>query len=169
MKSKLKNAVEQYQCPGCVGGSNISCYKGDNTQCTKHVAGTVIYPAIGTIFLGMSTGFNRKGNDENLVIGMFNKLSEWGEYDKFNVPCWKYKDKSGNTLVRGLSPRLNKTFLHVFLEDCMTDINCLEITENDISKMDQKKIYVFLEYTSYTIIFKKDRNKIDKFLIAKEE
>ena len=129
-------AVEQYQCPGCICGSDIECYqKGNNLGCNKHVTGTIM-PAIGKIFLGLPIGFSRIGPVEKMKICIFKRLSDGWGYDKFNVPAWKHKDKYGNVLVRGISPRINFPFLHIFLEDCMKDIDCLEITEDEISEMD---------------------------------
>jgi len=58
----------------------------------------------------------------------------WG-YNTFNVPAWKYL-KDGHTFVRGMSPRVNLLFIHVFLEDCMDKIECLEITEKIAEEMD---------------------------------
>jgi hypothetical protein len=91
----------------------------------------------------MPTGFNRlgkmQGKPEYLKINIFESYAHlnsiWG-YDKFNIPCWKYCDEDGNTIVRGLCPRRNEPFLHVILEDCRDKINCLEITKEDIERMD---------------------------------
>ncbi len=133
----IKKAVEEYQCPGCVVGSDISCYeKGYNEACKRHVVGTSGYPAIGRFFLGMPRGFNRLGPCNEQTIKIFRKLEDGWTYDKFNVPVWKYKDQNGNVIVRGISPRINFPFIHVFLEDCLGEIKCLEITEKDISEMD---------------------------------
>ena len=32
MDIKIKNAIETYQCPGCVEGHDISCYEKDNNR-----------------------------------------------------------------------------------------------------------------------------------------
>ena len=40
------------------------------------------------------------------------------------------------TLVRGFIPRRNEPFLHIFLENCLDKIDCLEITNEDIEDMD---------------------------------
>jgi len=63
-------------------------------------------------------------------------FKENGFYDNFNVPCWKHLDKHGNTLVRGLKPRLNMPFLHIYLGDVRDQVECLEITKEDIDNMD---------------------------------
>ena len=62
--------------------------------------------------------------------------SDGGKYDKLNIPVWKHLDKHGNTLVRGLIPRRNEPFLHIFLENCISQIHCLEISNEDIKNMD---------------------------------
>jgi hypothetical protein len=60
----------------------------------------------------------------------------WKEYNNFNRPVWKHLDKHGNTLVRGLMPRRNEPFLHIFLENCISQIHCLEISKDEIDEMD---------------------------------
>jgi len=138
MKDKFKKAIEEYQCSGCVRGSNIQCYEkskeSDQIKCSKHVVGTSTL-GIGRFLLGMPKGFNRVlGNNEFCIYGRF--LSSSWVYDKFNVPVWKHLTKNGHTLVRGVCPRINTLFIHVFLEDCISEIDCLEITQSDIYGMD---------------------------------
>lgn len=136
INSKIKAAVEEYQCPGCVCGSGTSCYEqSDNEACKKHVAGTMI-TGIGLIFLGMPTGFNRLGACDKTKINIFSELKDGWGYDLYNVPVWKYKDRLGNTIVRGICPRTNFPWIHIFLTDCMEEIGCQEITEKELSKMD---------------------------------
>lgn len=138
MKEEIKKAVENYQCPGCVWGSDISCYEycsEKGVECQKHAAGTTISP-IGRVFLGMPKGFNRLGVCDETEISIFEKFEDsWG-YDKFNVPVWKYLDDNGNTLVRGLCPRVNYPFIHIFIGNVLSKIDCMEITRQDIDKMD---------------------------------
>lgn len=135
--NKTKLMVEEYQCPGCVVGSSFECYEnnGIGVECTKHIVGTTIFPRIGRIFLGMPKGFCRLGQDDALKINIFNHTDEF-VYDWLNVPVWKHLDKHGNTLVRGISPRINSPFLHIFIGDFMNKIDCHEITENDLGKID---------------------------------
>ena len=140
MEEKIKNAIEEYQCSGCVAGSDTSCFSPYTigVGCGKHCAGTTIWGS-GKIFLGMPTGFNRLGESEKLIPVIFEKFDS-SEYNKFNIPVWKYL-KDGHTFVRGFRPRRNETFLHIFLEDCLNKftgfgIDCLEITETDIDEMD---------------------------------
>ncbi len=137
MEDSIKKAVEEYQCPGCVCGGDTECYeKGDGIECGKHVAGTTAFPVAGRFFLGMPIGFCRTANIENFKLYMFERLEDCWGYDKYNVPAWKHLDENGNTLVRGISPRVNMPFIHVILGDCMVGIDCLEVTKEDIDAMD---------------------------------
>jgi hypothetical protein len=148
MKDNIKEAIEEYQCPGCVSGCDISCFKKDeineSAACGKHTAGTMSF-GTGAFFLGMPKGFNRLGHphenpDANLGIAIYETREDgWQEptgYKKWNIPVWKYLNEKGHTFVRGLSPRTNRPFLHVYLEDCMDQIDCLEITQEDVDYMD---------------------------------
>lgn len=137
LDEKIKTAVEEYQCPGCVCGGDTTCYqpKSGSEACGKHVAGTMIF-GIGRIFLGMPKGFNHLGPSEDMKINIFRELKEGWGFDFLNVPVWKFKDEHGNTLVRGLSPRTASPFLHIFLEDCMKEIDCIEITEKELEEID---------------------------------
>lgn len=140
MKEEIKDAIERYQCPGCITGSDISCFEksdyGDG--CGKHRSGTMIGGA-GKIFLGMPKGFNRLGvglgGEENMKLRVFSRYEE-RLFDQWNVPTWKHLNEHGHTLVRGLMPRRNEPFLFVILENCIDKINCLEITDTDIQGMD---------------------------------
>lgn len=138
MDKTIKDAIERYQCPGCVGGSDTSCYeKGDSLGCKNHCAGTMGFPVMGRFFLGLPTGFCRLGTCDSTKINIFRSLkeSDWS-YDKFNVFVWKYLDEYGNTITKGLSPRINFPWIHIFLENCIKDIDCIEITTKDLNKMD---------------------------------
>jgi len=139
MKDVLKKAIEEYQCSGCFVGSDISCYKKSTlggSGCGKHCAGTIIMPLIGTVLLGLPTGFNRLGNSKDLKPNIFEKWEDGWGYNIFNVPVWKYLDKNGNTLVRGISPRLNAPFIHIFIGNHIEKIDCLEITNENLNEMD---------------------------------
>ena len=143
MDKKVSVAVERYQCSGCISGSDTSCFKENvagGIGCGEHFSGTII-SGVGKVFLGLPKGFNRLGNLEKMKPIIFKSFkdfaeSDWKEYNNFNRPVWKHLDKLGNTLVRGLMPRRNEPFLHIFLENCISQIHCLEITQNDIDQMD---------------------------------
>lgn len=139
---KGQKAVENYQCTGCLKGSSTKdgCYKkSGDSSCLSHIPGTMIL-GLGKILLGYPKGFNRMGPVEKMNTQIFQDEKEfsntWGEYDKFNVPVWKYKSEEGHVIVRGLSPRTNSPFIHIFLYDRMDKINCLEITKQDLEGMD---------------------------------
>ena len=137
MEKKIKKAIEEYQCSGCISGHNTECFEKCDTGigCGKHYAGTLMIP-VGKFFLGMPKGFNRLGKIEDMHPYIFNERNEWGEYNKFNIPVWKHLDENGNTIVRGLQPRLNAPFIHIILKDALSEIDCLEITADEIKEMD---------------------------------
>jgi hypothetical protein len=137
MKREIKKAIEEYQCSGCVVGHNTSCFEQNEAGvgCGKHVAGTIM-SGVGTLFLGMPKGFNRLGVHAEMKPIIFDTFasSDW-QYNKFNIPAWKYLF-NGHTFVRGMMPRRNEPFLHVFLEDCLDKIDCRLITQDDTDQMD---------------------------------
>jgi len=131
-----KSAVEEYQCSGCISGSNTTCYEKSDygTGCGSHSAGTFI-SNIGKVFLGLPKGFNRVGKAADTKIRIFETYDN-STYDMFNIPTWKYLNNSGHTIVRGIMPRRNEPFIHIFLTNCIEEIKCLEITEENINNMD---------------------------------
>ena len=54
---------------------------------------------------------------------------------KYKKPLWKYLDKHGNTLVKGIRIDCNKIFFYVFMGDVMDKIDCAEITQNEIDDL----------------------------------
>lgn len=137
MDSKFKLAIEDYQCSGCVSGSDISCFKNKtdgSIGCGDHHSGTIT--SDGKIFLGMPKGFNRLGEYTRLSLNIYDTFESYGKYDMWNIPVWKHLSKAGHTFVRGIIPRKNEPFIHIFLENCIDQINCLEITQDDIDYMD---------------------------------
>jgi hypothetical protein len=138
--------IKEYQCSGCSCGSSPSdgCFKKSTilgSGCGAHNPGTMFFgDCMNTIFLGMPTGFNRVGpmDTKSLPLFVFATPEESAEfpYDKFNVPVWKHRTTDGHTLVRGMSPRRNCPFIHVHLHDCMADIDCIEISQDEIDLMD---------------------------------
>ena len=135
MESKHKIAIEEYQCSGCVCGNDTECYEqsDNNIGCNKHCAGTTLMPG-GRIFLGMPKGFNKVGPRGNeLKIQIFDKYDDMWEMDYLNVPIWKHLDKNGNTIIKGLSPRIMYPFLFVILENCLDKITCHELTKENLA------------------------------------
>jgi hypothetical protein len=131
--------IEEYQCPGCVSGSDTGCgaFKPaeEGVGCGGHVAGTRGI-GIGLVLLGMPKGFMRCGFEEhNCKPRIFEKITD--QFDLFNVPVWKWKNEQGHVFVRGLQPRKNMTFLLVFLSpEGYDDIKCHELTAEELEKMD---------------------------------
>lgn len=143
LSKKAKKAIKEYQCTGCIDGQPFLCYQNVSSsnpgiECTRHIPATMI-SNIGIIYLGLPKGFNRVGLEQkNMTFRIFESFSDYiWRYDMYNIPVWKYLHKEfGNTIVRGMNPRLNEGWLHIFLEDCMAEIHCLEITDDDIKNMD---------------------------------
>ena len=136
MDQKLKETIEEYQCSGCVVGSDIECFKphGGGKGCGAHLAGTLL-SGIGKIFLGLPKGFCRLGFYNNMIPRIY---TEWEEdqYNMWNMPVWKHLDTNGNTLVRGMCPRTNWPFIDIFIGDVRDKIECLEITQEQVNAMD---------------------------------
>ena len=140
MEENVKQAIENYQCPGCIKGHNIECFEPHHSGlgCGKHKAGTILL-SLGPIFLGMPKGFNRLGEQTTLKPYIYNTFSEvegWKLGEKFNIPVWKHLTKEGHTLIRGIMPRINNGFILIIFEDCVDRVECIEITEKDIQEMD---------------------------------
>lgn len=118
-----QHMIEEFQCPGCVAGSDIKCgafkfSKNNGVCCTGHVPGTMIL-GLGSILLGMPKGFNRVGDwrgeggftRDDSRIRLFTK-GEAPEWNDLNVPVWAMVEK-GYLYVRTYSPRTNRTFIDV--------------------------------------------------------
>lgn len=138
MEEKNKSAIKEYQCSGCFRCCNDLdgfIKSSDGIGCGNHSAATIMCG--GPIYLGLPKGFNRLGLFKDMSINIFNDYDScsW-QFDKFNIPVWKHLNEKGHTIVRGMMPRLNEPIIHIFLEDCMDKIYCLEITKEDISNMD---------------------------------
>jgi hypothetical protein len=111
--------VEQFICPGCVGGSDTKCgsyepnprHKIEST-CIKHVVGTSSL-GFGSFALGLPKGFCRAGF-EPITMRHHNTMyiNCWLEgthpdWDKLNVPVWAMEE-DGFLYVRTYSPRINE-------------------------------------------------------------
>jgi len=132
-------AIENYQCPGCVSGSNTKCGQFENKMgCNRHCPGTAIL-GVGHILLGMPRGFNkiRENKVRIYIFNTFDELSSSFENFNFlNMPIWKFKDKFNNTLIRIFMPRISTSCIAVVLEDCIDKIECFEITDNELKEID---------------------------------
>lgn len=135
MKNKIKEAIETYQCPGCINGSDITCFTPhEGFGCGNHRSGTMML-SIGKIFLGLPKGFTRLGFYDAMIPRIYEAL-EKDHYNQWNVPVWKHLNEEGYTLVRGICPRTNWPFIDIILENCIDKIDCLEISNEDIKNMD---------------------------------
>lgn len=138
----ITKAIQEYQCRGCVGGSNIECgsYKQSITGvgCETHCAGTIV-SGIGKIFLGMPKGFNRIGFYEKMSLYIFydqeQQNTQW-QYDLLNISVWKYQNDKGHILIRGLMPRINETFLHIILKGNFISYPGRCVTKKDLESID---------------------------------
>jgi hypothetical protein len=136
-------AVKNYQCPGCVSGPFPECFVKSSCSegCEKHSPGTYI-TGIGNVLLGLPKGFKRLGESKRLMVNIFDNLDGfrevWGDdgYDKLNVPVWKHLDENGNTIVRAYLPRVNVTTIHIFLCNEIDNIDCIEVTNDDLDGWD---------------------------------
>jgi hypothetical protein len=120
-----KRMIEEFQCPGCVCGSDTdSCSSFEFEQhpndagafrCKTHVPGTMMLGA-GTFALGLPKGFNKCGaNKRGETYEMPIFLYEDGSspvWDNLNVPVWAMV-QDGYLFVRLFSPRINKGAIQV--------------------------------------------------------
>lgn len=93
----------------------------------------------GSIFLGLPNGFNRLGVYPQMKLHIYESwdhLSKACEDPKFNVIIWKHLDQRGNTVLRGLRPRLNEPYLYLVLGDCRDKLPGIEISLTDAAQMD---------------------------------
>lgn len=120
MAKTIEQLVEQFQCPGCVHGSNVSCgeynYCPEERLCIGHVLGTHL--GIGNLIApGLPKGFQRpgwtqEGHIRNRIdVRLFSK-GESPEWDNLNVPVWAMV-QDGFLFVRTFAPRINSCWVDV--------------------------------------------------------
>lgn len=117
--------IEEFQCPGCMHGSDTECGSFklheetigyNNSQmfrCAGHVPGTSILGA-GKFCLGFPKGFDKVGEIGKPNIELYLK-DEKPHWNHLNVPVWAI-DKGGFVFVRTFMPRINKTSVLVWEE-----------------------------------------------------
>lgn len=129
-----REMIEEFQCPGCMAGSDIKCgkfklWKEWGVSCISHFPSTIMMPG-GNIALGLPRGFNKLGDVKELrqkraYIRLWIKGTK-PDWDKLNVAVWAMEEK-GYLYVRTYSPRTNLTFVDVIqggkLEDAKDAIN----------------------------------------------
>jgi len=127
------NTIQEYQCTGCVKScmpTAMTCGTGEQgIGCLIHQTGTSmsVDGKIMRIALGLPKGFNRVGDVKEAPVRIFNNIGDIG-YDNLNMPVWKMKI-DGVIYVRGLAPRLNDPFIHIYLNGDINEIDCYELTD----------------------------------------
>lgn len=114
--------VEEFQCPGCVGGpdpAGCSAFDEGEFGCTAHVPGTMMLGGNGVmkIALGLPKGFDRYPQFErgahvqSEIIRLHPEPPEdfWNE---LNVPVWAM-ELDGVLFVRTYGPRVNRLWIDV--------------------------------------------------------
>lgn len=120
MAKTIEQLVEQFQCLGCVCGSDITCgkynYNPEERRCMSHVLKTML--GFGNcIALGIPKGFNKpgwtqEGRSRNKIdVRLFSK-GESPEWDYLNVPVWAM-EQDGFLFVRTFAPRINLCWVDV--------------------------------------------------------
>ena len=128
--------IKEYQCPGCIKDDNDCFIQGEiGISCITHHPATYV-SNVGKIFLGLPKGFNRIGTVTDMNINIFHTDKPDKQYNIFNIPVWKYINEAGHTIVRGIMPRINTPFIHIYLYDCVKEINCIEITQEMLKSID---------------------------------
>jgi hypothetical protein len=145
----MKDAIQQYQCPGCINGCGVSdCEKSPlktegpiEKGCPNHSPGTIL-GGLGVIALGLPKGFNRYGTSKAEPIEVWESFDQMIEKNPnlgtiFSIPVWKHLDEHGNTITRWYSPRTNAGWSMVILKDCRHRMpNTMEVSKEEIDNMD---------------------------------
>lgn len=139
----IDEAIQEYQCSGCVNGPYPECFVPDdinpqNKACQNHCPGTIIFNGLltYTVLLGMPKGFNRFSGSKEMRVSIFDTFDDGWGYDFLSVPIWKHLDIHGNTIVKGVCPRIMMAWVHVFLEDDVDKVDCFLITKKEQKGMD---------------------------------
>ena len=155
-KESVEYFTEIYLCPGCMHGPDTkecpnfkSSEKGDTygPVCLNHIAGTSLVNAHGVerIMLGFPKGFCKNFNQGSTFEKIKRDDTEYLFHEEFpekefkgifNIPVWKHLDEHGNTLVKVLSPRINKVGISIYRGNHLNKINCMEITKEQCEDMD---------------------------------
>lgn len=121
--------IENFQCPGCVCGSNTKCgnfkvINGsfDGLRCDGHVAGTRM-SMIGSIYLGLPKGFNRVGKSHDSCEIWLYENKQFEYYNFCTLPIWAM-EQDGYLFVRCYMPRVNMAVVQVI--KCATSKELIE-------------------------------------------
>ena len=121
--STAEELVEEFQCPGCVCGSDVSCgefkleMNGGGVACSGHVLGTFVHPG-GTFALGLPKSFNHFGKNDDgsgrnrLYIWMYPSGSDLPCWDYLNIAIWAQEIR-GFLFVRSYAPRIDESIVQV--------------------------------------------------------
>ncbi len=119
--------IEEFQCPGCVCGSDTSCgifeiANENSNRCGGHVLGTMM--GLGnSVALGLPSGFNKPGiaydNSSKESLGARNTMDirfwlkgNHPDWDDLNLPVLAL-EKDGFLFVRTFAPRINVCWVDV--------------------------------------------------------
>jgi len=123
----MKNMIEEFQCPGCVAGSDTKCGSFKETEgtfggfrCEKHCAGTLI-GMVGLIYLGLPKGFCRVGKDHNCCEVWLYKKNNFDFFNFCTLPVW-VMEKDGYLFIRCYMPRVNTTTVQVIKNGKLDDL-----------------------------------------------
>lgn len=147
----IVQAIETYQCPGCVNGPpGPTCpnFKITDRGCSGHVAGTLQVGPAGMIkeYLGVPKGFCRVGHNTGsgpglaVVESIDDHLELYSNLKTmYSIPVWKHLDKNGNTCTRWFSPRTNVGWTMIFLGSVLSHSvldRAIEVTQEQVDWMD---------------------------------
>ena len=151
MSNRLK-MIEEFQCPGCVVGSNTKCGKfelDEDSRCGSHVAGTYMMPG-GHIVLGMPKGFNKtamyydrangkyeSSSKANIHLYTKDEHAKAALWNNCNVPVWA-TEKDGYLFVRVYMPRINFAMVQVIEGGTMQMIREKGFNPLDVSEFEDE-------------------------------
>ena len=132
MTNEEKKMIEDFQCPGCVHGCDITCerFKFDKGEwgfhCCNHTPGTVIIPVVGTVYLGLPKGFNRVNPiDRQSTKIRLHTNAKGFKPDKFNIAVWAI-EKDGYSFVRIYCPRIDMSWINIH-KATLKQLNCEQL------------------------------------------
>ena len=128
MNDSIVKMVEEFQCPGCICGSDTECGSFKYDDGWKRCTGHTMLGLGNVIALGLPKGFNRPGWDfekkeptcrSKMEIRLWPK-GEYPEWNHLNVPVWGM-EQEGFLFVRTFCPRINVSYVDV-VEDETIDL-----------------------------------------------
>jgi hypothetical protein len=150
MNPRLK-MIEQFQCPGCVSGSDTKCGKfvEEEGRCASHIAGTFMMPG-GHIALGLPKGFNKTGMYYDSLTSKYDSTSKTNIHlytkdqhelaafwNNCNIPVWAL-ERDGFLFVRVYMPRVNFGMVQVVEGGTMQMIREKGFNPLDVSEFENE-------------------------------